>query len=32
MKEATVVKDAGSFVIINDPTGGMLGLWETKKA
>jgi predicted enzyme related to lactoylglutathione lyase len=32
MKEATMVKNAGSFVIINDPTGGMLGLWEAKKA
>jgi hypothetical protein len=29
MKEATVVKDAGSFVIINDPTGGMLARRET---
>ena len=32
LKEATVVRDAGSFVIINDPTGGMLGLWEARKA
>jgi predicted enzyme related to lactoylglutathione lyase len=32
MKEATVVKDAGSFVIVKDPTGGMLGLWEARKA
>jgi predicted enzyme related to lactoylglutathione lyase len=32
MKEATVVKDAGSFVIVKDPSGGMLGLWEARKA
>jgi predicted enzyme related to lactoylglutathione lyase len=31
MKDKTEVKDMGSFAIINDPTGAMLGLWETKK-
>jgi hypothetical protein len=35
---ATVIKDqvevegAGSFSIITDPTGAMLGLWQPKKA
>jgi uncharacterized protein len=32
MKEATEVMGAGSFSIITDPTGAMLGLWEPKKA
>jgi predicted enzyme related to lactoylglutathione lyase len=31
MKDITEVPGAGSFVIITDPTGGMLGLWEMKK-
>jgi predicted enzyme related to lactoylglutathione lyase len=31
MKEQVPVKDMGSFSIIVDPTGAMLGLWETKK-
>jgi uncharacterized protein len=31
MKDKTEVKDMGSFAIITDPTGAMLGLWETKK-
>ena len=30
MKDVTEVPNMGSFVIITDPTGGMLGLWETK--
>jgi predicted enzyme related to lactoylglutathione lyase len=32
MKDITEVPGAGSFVIITDPTGGMLGLWQQKKA
>jgi predicted enzyme related to lactoylglutathione lyase len=32
MKEATEVPGMGSFTIITDPTGAMLGLWEPKKA
>jgi predicted enzyme related to lactoylglutathione lyase len=32
MKDVTEVPGAGSFVIISDPTGGMLGLWQQKKA
>jgi predicted enzyme related to lactoylglutathione lyase len=32
VKDATEVTGAGSFVIITDPTGGMLGLWESRKA
>jgi predicted enzyme related to lactoylglutathione lyase len=32
MKEKTEVTGMGSFVIIDDPTGAMLGLWETKKS
>ena len=32
MKDITEVPGAGSFVIITDPTGGMLGLWQMKKA
>jgi uncharacterized protein len=31
MKDITEVPDAGSFVIITDPTGAMLGLWQQKK-
>jgi len=31
MKDETQVKDSGSFAIIEDPTGAMLGLWESKK-
>jgi predicted enzyme related to lactoylglutathione lyase len=31
MKDVTEVPDMGSFTIITDPTGAMLGLWETKK-
>ena len=29
MKDATEVPGMGSFTIITDPAGGMLGLWET---
>ncbi len=32
MKDVTEVKGMGSFVIITDPVGSMLGLWEAKKA
>jgi predicted enzyme related to lactoylglutathione lyase len=32
MKDITEVPGAGSFVIITDPTGGMLGLWQQKTA
>ena len=31
MKDITEVAGMGSFSIITDPTGAMLGLWETKK-
>ena len=31
VKDATEVMGAGTFVIITDPTGGMLGLWEAKE-
>jgi uncharacterized protein len=31
MKDETQVKDKGSFVIIEDPIGAMLGLWESTK-
>jgi predicted enzyme related to lactoylglutathione lyase len=31
MKDITEVPGAGSLVIITDPTGGMLGLWQQKK-
>ena len=31
MKDVTEVMGMGSFSIITDPTGAMLGLWETKK-
>ena len=31
MKDETQVKDRGSFAIIEDPTGAMLGLWESTK-
>jgi uncharacterized protein len=30
-KDVTEVKGAGSFSIIADPTGAMLGLWEPKR-
>jgi uncharacterized protein len=32
MKDKTEVKGMGFFAIITDPTGAMLGLWETKKS
>jgi predicted enzyme related to lactoylglutathione lyase len=32
MKDTTEVPGMGSFSIITDPTGAMLGLWETKKS
>jgi uncharacterized protein len=32
MKEKTEVGGHGSFTIVSDPAGGMIGLWETKKA
>jgi len=32
MKDITEVPGAGAFVIISDPTGAMLGLWQQKKA
>ena len=32
MKDTTEVPGMGSFTIITDPTGGMLGLWQSKKA
>jgi predicted enzyme related to lactoylglutathione lyase len=32
MKDITEVPGAGSFVIITDPTGAMLGLWQQKTA
>ena len=32
MKDVTEVEGAGSFSLITDPTGAMLGLWEPKKA
>jgi predicted enzyme related to lactoylglutathione lyase len=31
MKDVTEVMGAGSFSIITDPTGAMLGLWEAKR-
>jgi uncharacterized protein len=31
MKDTTEVPGMGSFTIITDPTGGMLGLWQTAK-
>jgi len=31
MKEMVEVQGAGSFSIITDPVGAMLGLWEPKK-
>jgi predicted enzyme related to lactoylglutathione lyase len=31
MKEKTEVGGHGSFTIVSDPAGGMIGLWETKK-
>jgi predicted enzyme related to lactoylglutathione lyase len=32
MKDKTEVTGMGWFAIINDPTGAMLGLWESKKS
>jgi uncharacterized protein len=32
MKDVTEVPHAGSFVIIADPTGAMLGLWQNKSS
>jgi predicted enzyme related to lactoylglutathione lyase len=32
MKDATEVMGGGTFSIITDPTGAMLGLWEAKKS
>jgi uncharacterized protein len=32
MKDATEVPNTGSFSIITDPTGAMLGLWQPKKS
>ena len=32
MKDITEVPNAGSFVIVSDPTGGVLGLWQQKAA
>jgi len=32
MKEVTELQGMGSFSIINDPTGAMLGLWQNKQA
>jgi uncharacterized protein len=32
MKDVTEVPNMGSFVIITDPAGGMLGLWQMKSA
>jgi uncharacterized protein len=32
MKDKTDVMGMGSFAIISDPTGAMLGLWEHKKS
>jgi predicted enzyme related to lactoylglutathione lyase len=31
VKDVTEVKGAGSFTIIIDPTGAMLGLWQPRK-
>jgi predicted enzyme related to lactoylglutathione lyase len=31
VKEETEVAGMGSFTIVTDPTGALLGLWETKK-
>jgi uncharacterized protein len=32
IKDQVEVKGGGSFSIITDPTGAMLGLWQPKKA
>lgn len=32
MKEETEVANMGSFTILTDPAGGMIGLWKTKAA
>jgi predicted enzyme related to lactoylglutathione lyase len=31
MKDATEVPGMGSFTIITDPAGGMIGLWQTQR-
>lgn len=31
LKDTVEIKDMGSFSIITDPTGAMLGLWQSKK-
>jgi uncharacterized protein len=31
MKEITEIPNMGSFSLITDPTGSMIGLWQTKK-
>jgi predicted enzyme related to lactoylglutathione lyase len=31
MKDATEVAGAGTFTIVSDPAGAMLGLWESKR-
>jgi predicted enzyme related to lactoylglutathione lyase len=31
MKDVSEVPGMGSFSIVTDPTGAMLGLWESKK-
>jgi predicted enzyme related to lactoylglutathione lyase len=31
MKDTTEVPGMGSFTIVTDPTGGMLGLWQTAR-
>jgi len=31
MKEKTPIPDMGAFAILLDPTGGAIGVWETKK-
>jgi uncharacterized protein len=31
MKDETEIKGMGSFAIITDPTGAMLGLWQSKR-
>ena len=32
LKDVTDVMGAGSFTVINDPSGAMLGLWQPKKS
>jgi predicted enzyme related to lactoylglutathione lyase len=31
IKDVSEVPNMGSFSIIQDPTGGVIGLWETKR-